>query len=553
MVAEKVVETDILVLGGGIAGCFAAIKAKEQGLDVTLVDKSYVGKSGSTYAAGMNFTVYNPELGSDFDDTLKAVHAESDYLNNREWTEIVMKDSWTIYQDLVSWGVEFPVEEEKEGTFFKIYPPFVQARIVRRGVAPPLRKQALKVGVRIMDKIVVTDLLKNDGRVVGAIGFPVTGLDLYVFKAKATIVSTGGWSLKAPGADNHYLTGDGQAMSYRAGAELTGKDTFSAQPASGVYPSWRGARAARSVYRYYTDAEGVRIAHGYESDIGTDLAFHDGRGPIYHDLDAANTEDIERMWKRQQKSDAMESERVGFDPRNRGKHLLSGVNTGTSIGGSIWPINTKCATTLPGLYAAGDSCGHKAAFWGGLVPGGVTGTRAGLGAAEYALQAEKPVIDEEELARAKKIMYAPAERKGGFSPRWVTQLLLNTMAPYYVLIIKHQKRLQAALSMVEFFRDHYVPKLFANDSHELRLAHETRNAVLGSEMVLKTCLLRTESRAMNYREDYPKRDDPAWLAWIKIKDEKGKMKLWKEPIPEKWWPDLSEPYEERYPKRLPGE
>jgi succinate dehydrogenase/fumarate reductase flavoprotein subunit len=400
---------------------------------------------------------------------------------------------------------------------------------------------------------VITDLVKQDGRVAGAIGFPVTGLDFYVFQAKAVVVSTGGWELKAPGSDNHNMTGDGQAVSFRAGADLSGKSTFYAQAAYAAYPSWRGGRAARSVFRYYTDAEGARVAHGYESDIGLDIAFHDGRGPMYHDLDAATPEDVERMWKRQENSDAMESNRVGFDPRKGGKFLLCGGNTGTSIGGGLWPINRKCATTIPGLYAAGDSCDHKARWWGGLVPGAVTGTRAGLGAAEYASRIEKPSIDREHLNRLKKRMYGPIERKSGFDPRWVTQLLLGTMAPYYVLIIKREDRLQAALTMVNFFSEHYVSKLRAADSHELRLCHETANLVLGAQIVLKTCLFRTESRRMNYREDYPRRVDPDWLAWIRIRNEDGEIKLSKVPIPDKWWPDLSRPYEERYPVRFPGE
>ena len=131
-------------------------------------------------------------------------------------------------------------------------------------------------------------------------------------------------------------------------------------------------------------------------------------------------------------------------------------------------------------------------------------------------------------------------------------MLLHTIVPYYVLIVQHGKRLQAALTMVEFFRDHYVPKLLAKDSHELRLAHETKNMVLNAEMMLRASLFRTESRVWHYREDYPRRDDPAWLAWVRLKEEQGKMKLWKEPTPKEWWPDLSKPYEERYHKKFPG-
>jgi succinate dehydrogenase/fumarate reductase flavoprotein subunit len=77
--------------------------------------------------------------------------------------------------------------------------------------------------------------------------------------------------------------------------------------------------------------------------------------------------------------------------------------------------------------------------------------------------------------------------------------------------------------------------------------------VLNAEMMLRASLFRTESRGQHYREDHPRRDDPEWLAWIKIKEEDGKMKAIKVPVPEKWWPKLSVPYEERYPSRFLGE
>ena len=225
----------------------------------------------------------------------------------------------------------------------------------------------------------------------------------------------------------------------------------------------------------------------------------------------------------------------------------------------IWPVDTKCSTSLPGLYAAGDSYGNMqsgsiyAAIGMALSGASVTGARAGVSAAEYAKQAEKAEIAGEELERLKNIIYTPRDRKGGFSPGWVTRLLQNTMIPYYIMYIKKEDRLKAALTLVEFMRDHLVPKLTAKDPHELRLAHETKNMVLNAEMRLRASLFRTESRGCHYREDYPQRDDPNWLAWVLLKKEDGGMKTLKEPIPEEWWPDLSKPYEERYLVRYPGE
>jgi succinate dehydrogenase/fumarate reductase flavoprotein subunit len=135
----------------------------------------------------------------------------------------------------------------------------------------------------------------------------------------------------------------------------------------------------------------------------------------------------------------------------------------------------------------------------------------------------------------------------------VTQLLQNTMMPYFVLFIKHEKRLQGALTTVEYLRDNLVPRLMAKDPHELRLAHETQNMILNAEMMLRSSLFRKESRGLHYREDYPRRDDPAWLVWTKIKEIDGNMTVYGEPIPEKYWPDTSLSYEKKYPIRFPGE
>ena len=113
--------------------------------------------------------------------------------------------------------------------------------------------------------------------------------------------------------------------------------------------------------------------------------------------------------------------------------------------------------------------------------------------------------------------------------------------------------MRSALTTVEFLRDHVVPKLFARDDHELRLAHETANMVANAEMKLRASLFRTESRGTHHREDFPRRGDPDWLAWVRLKDEGGGMTPYTDPIPEEWRPDPALPYEERYPMCLPGE
>jgi len=560
MPSENLVETDVLVIGGGIAGCFAAIKARGQGLDVTIVDKAYAGKSGASIGACRSWMVYNPEWGVDFDECMNAFNTEGEYINHREWDEIILNESLAIYHDLVSWGVKFPPDSLK---YIKEFPPFGNVRLTYREISPTLRKQAKGVGVKIMDRIMITDLLKQDGKVVGAIGFSYDTGDLHIFKAKATVLAGGSNSFKPNGYPVSILTGDAEGMAYRAGAEITGKEFLTTHSSTSRHFNWMAIINSPGFLTHFTDAEGTRhvsfvkgteTGTGFEPDLTTEFLVHAGKGPIFWDYGNLTPEDMKAINIHQQT--------YGIKEHEQKVQISGGATAGYADVGTagVWVIDTKCTTNLPGLYAAGDCGGtrHNGAFTCntglGTSPAAVTGRRAGAGAAEYASQAEKPEIDKEELARLKKILYAPTERKSGFGPRWVTQLLQNTVMPYFILHIRHEERLQAALTTVAFLREHLVPQLTTKDAHELRLAHETKNMVLNAEMILQAALFRTESRGVHYREDFPRRDDPNWLAWVKImQDEQGGMKLLKEPVPKEWWPDLTKSYEERYPRRFPGE
>jgi succinate dehydrogenase/fumarate reductase flavoprotein subunit len=546
-------ETDVLVVGGGMAGLFAAIKAADQGARVTLVDKGYAGRSGSTPHAFF-FAVFNPAWGHDLDAWMKPVNTIGEYVNNREWTEIVFKDSHDRYQDLLSWGVEFIRDEKGEVRVARFPGIETQSPLLKHRVfGGVIRKQAVKQGVKIIDRVMVTDLLKDDGRVVGAVGMAVDSFDSYVFRAKATVMCSGGSGFRPPGWPVSGLTGDGDMMAYRAGAVISGKEFNEIKSTNADYPAmtmsmgiWFGQAGKEGIPPNTSlggppqvnalkgiDVEGNEIRGLAGSNfIELELEAHAGRAPLY----AANSPERTNV-------------RVGGAAAGLSVHTCEG----------IWPVDAQCATNLPGLYAAGDSCCSMqvGATYGGvgyaLAGASVTGARAGLAASEYARQAADPGVDKARLATLRAGILAPAERAGGFSPRWVTQVLQNTMVPYFTLYVKKGDRLQAALTTVEFLRDHLVPKLYARDPHELRLAHETKNMVHNAEAKLRASLFRTESRGTHYREDYPHRDDPDWLAWVMLKDEGGEMKASKKPVPREWWPDLSRPYEERYPNRYPGE
>ena len=109
---EKHINTDVLVIGGGMAGLFAAIKAREEGVEVILIDKNYVSRSGSTAYAEGDYSVFNPEWGHDLNAWMAQVTRVGEYLNNPEWTEITLQESRERYQDFLAWGIK-PKEKEK--------------------------------------------------------------------------------------------------------------------------------------------------------------------------------------------------------------------------------------------------------------------------------------------------------------------------------------------------------------------------------------------------------------------------------------------------------
>jgi succinate dehydrogenase/fumarate reductase flavoprotein subunit len=530
---EKTIETDVLVIGGGIAGCFAAIKAKEKGADVILVDKGYLGRSGQTPFTG-TFMVFNADWGHDFTSWMEYINRTGEYINNRNMTEIGIRDSYARYKDLEAWGVEFVRDKKGDSHGPAIdMGPCEALRMDWKKHGKIFRRQVVASGVTLMERIMVTDLLKQDHTVAGAVGISADSDDLYIFKAKAVVMCAGAGGFRPPGWPISELTSDGDAMAYRAGAEITGKEFPDPHQTCGEYPAHLGHffKDARPIFGKMLNAEGDAVRPAGMMSLDLEFEAHAGRAPLIL------------------KSPGGTFTKVGGAAAGMSSHKTEG----------IWPEGTDGSTGIPGLFAAGDALGTmqsgaRYAALGMAVSGSaVTGARAGQSSAEYALKAKRPEIQPDRLASLITAVYAPLERKGGFSPRWVTQLLQNIMVPYFIDYIKKEDRLRAALILVGFMGEHLVPRLTAQDAHELRLAHETKNMVLNAEMRLRASLFRKESRGTHYREDFPQRDDPDWLVWVTLNEDNGAMKVSKKPIPREWWPDLSKPYKDRYPVRIPGE
>lgn len=560
-------ETDVLVIGSGMAGLFAAVKAFDQGAKVHMVSKGGVGRSGLTpFGKGiLSYDKKNAAVSED--EFLRRIAESSIGTNNPIFTKQLLDHSYDRVQELKEWG-------------------FFDSALCHDAFMKPLNERKIPIHERVM----ITHLLKENGAIVGASGFSIDENTIIHFHAKTTILCTGAGGFKPNGFPMCDLTHDGTIMAYKAGAKVTGKEWNDGHPASAInsgscYDNWNGQIEEKPHttgvrinhhlgvninYTAYMDGapvargtqdtvapnrpappfvpaafamtggpskghgekpegrgrpphDGQRAPHG-EHPEGQGRPPHDGKrpphgheGPAYAGGGAA---------KREHKGPDARGEQVGGSTAGMAIHKAEG----------LVPINKEGLTTLPCLYAAGDALGSYmvgtiytqigSSLAGSAIQGAIAGEAA---ARDIKKIAAMTYASDEKLERVKEEILRPIVRERGFSPAWITQVLQGIMIPNFVLYIQKESIMQAALIYVNELYEHHVPMLMAHDLHTLRLAHETENMIISAQMKLKASLMRTESRCSHYRLDYPEVDYENWQAWINIyQDDNGDMQLEKQ-------------------------
>lgn len=524
-------EVDVLVVGSGIAGVFAAVKAHDAGARVMLVSKGRLGASGQTPFARGIFSYDAVESGVSLDEFVATVSRSALGSNNPVYTRQMAEHSRDRVEELRSWG-------------------FFQSPLYHDAFSLPLEERDIPVTQRVM----ITHLVKEDGRMAGAAGFEIDSGTVRLFRARSVILCTGAGGFKPSGFPICDLTHDGTVMAYDIGARVTGKEWNDGHPGRGENPAacfdgWQ------RVLECEPSTTGVQVNHHLGVDLNY-LAYMSGN-PISMGPPGQGGGDqvsggpyVPTEFQQHGPPKGPPPGGRGRPPRRKGDGDHGGPPGfgGNPMGGSsagmaihkaegLVPTDDRCATDIPGLYAAGDALGSYMSgaiytqIGSSMAGSAVQGAIAGEAAAAYAGSAQQVVISEARLASLRAEILAPLNRDTGYGPAWVTQTLQGVMIPNFVVYIKKESLLTAALAYVEELRDHHVPMLRAGDLHELRLAHETRNMVMNAEMKLRASLMRTESRCSHYRLDYPEVDDVNWRAWINLrKGADGRMKLEKHPF-----------------------
>ncbi len=547
--------TDILVVGGGAAGCFAAIKARESGAEkVTLVDKGYVGMSGCSKFAAGSFKCFIPEE-DDYDLWFGKAVEEGWYMNDQEWTRIHLKEVYQRALELDAWGVPFLKDDRGrfdrlEGQGSSEERPVKTMMFEGPALMDVLRKRVRRSSVTIVDKTMITHVLHDAserGRVAGAMGFDLRTGQHRLFKAKAVILTAGAQAFKSHYAYQKMVTGDAHVMGLRAGAQIMNYE-FCCHHLSCADFDTTGMNVLQGVGARFVNARGESYMHKYDPEYADHAAMNRlsagmacevrlGNGPIYYDFSTFDKDTL-AYFKKTLPIMYRAFERAGFIHEGRIKKRVEwvSVNMGNVGYGGGLRINTNCETSVPGLFAAGDAtCGPASGvegFCAYAIPFATTsGARSGRSAARHAAEVGPPSPDRDEVQSFSEELTRPLTRSRGFEPDYAVLKVQESLFPAEIYIFRHRERIETSLSRMADIRDHVVPHLKAYDPHYLRMVIEATNMVTCGELFLRAALARTESRGSHLREDCPDTDNVNWLKWITLRDIEDHIEVCTEDIP----------------------
>ena len=542
--SNNVVTTDVLIIGGSIAALSAANKVVETGADVLIVDKSTAGFSGQVPLAGGHFSCVPSDK---VEERLKYFTKNSEFLNDQEFTEAFLRATYPAIEEMSSWTPFFQAFPRKADGSLLLNPPNgVSVTNPRRDLQYPMMlHRVLEKGGKVLNKVYIAELVMQDGKVAGAIGFHYQTGELYVIQARKVILACGGCMFKSRPLW-HVNCGEGLAMAYKAGAEFRNAEFGNMFSVANKYTLDDGGFTGIMTDRLYENAQGEMLRDKYPQEglapnYKTVMAFYKeieaGRGPIYADLskrpDLVRTGGYER-WGDQNIDFINKMKRMGIDVS---KQKVEFVMTPEFHEGPV-RVDLKSETTVPGLYAIGDIMWHGSAWYGAVdwqrgLPMSlalVTGIWAGTAAGEAASSTPKPKISAAEIGELKKDIFEPLNKNAGYDPYAAINDIQEIVFKVKNSIIKNRERLESSLSKLEDIKAK-LPSLTAKDSHELVRCHEAKAMVTCAELMYQASLMRTETRGSNVREDYPERDDKNWLKWIIIKNDGDKMNLRTEPVP----------------------
>src|SRR3954447_7472498 len=539
----EIIETDVLVIGGGTGGPIAAIKAKEADptLRVVLLEKANVKRSGAISMGmdGLNNAVV-PGYATP-EQYVKEITVANDGIVNQRAVTAYAQGSFPMIQYLDRLGVKFEKDGSGEYNMRKVHHmgTYVLPMPEGHNVKKVLYRQLRRLQVGVINRYMATRLLKGrDGRIAGAVGVNTRTSEFLVVQAKAVILACGAagrLGLPASGYlfgtyENAANCGDGYAMAYHAGAELANLECYQINPLIKDYNGPSCAYVTGPFGGYTANNRGERFI---ECDYWSGQMMWEfynelqsGKGPVFLKLDHLAEETISSietiLHTNERPSRGRFHERRGNNYRHRPveMHISEiGFCSGHSASG-VW-VDEHARTKTPGLYAAGDmaSVPHNYML-GAFVNGGIAGADAAASCADVDLAG----YDSADLAAEQERVLAPTRREDGLTPHemeFKTRRFVND----YLEPPKVTAKMELGQRRFTEIRED-LDLLVARDPHELHRALELHSILDCADMAAAASLYRTESRWGFYhlRTDYPDPDDANWFCHTMLfKDEGGRM------------------------------
>lgn len=548
---NRIIDTDVLIIGGGTAGCFAGITlGKKKDLDVLIVEKANIVRSGCL-AAGVNAInayITKGRVPQDYVDYCKkdadGIVREDLLLSMSERLNHVTK----IMEDL---GLVILKDENGEYVARGNRNIKINGENIKPILADAVKKQD---NVAVINHLNITDFIVENNEIKGAYGFDVNNAEFYEINAKAVLVATGGaaglYRPNNPGFSRHKMwyppfnTGAGYAMGINAGAEMTTfemrfialrcKDTIAP---TGTIAQGVPAKQLNSNGEVYENKYGLTTSQRL---YGTVTENREGRGPCYlgtKGISKAQEEDLYKAYLNMAPSQTLKwleaaggpsEENVeieGTEPYIVGGHTASGY----------WVDNNR-ETTIHGLYAAGDVAGGcpQKYVTGALAEGEIAAQAiaerlTGSGKGFVVREASDEELSQEALEKKHEYESFLNNKQGLVDIEQTEEAMQKIMDQYAGGISTdyqyNEARLELADEKIKFL-EKSIDNLAAQDADDLLRIYEIRERLTVCRSVIAHLKARKETRWHSFAEnmDYPAKSDD-WLKYVNSRKENGEIKI----------------------------
>jgi succinate dehydrogenase/fumarate reductase flavoprotein subunit len=494
---------DVVVIGGSLAGSWAAIAAAQSEAKVILVEKGYVGASGPIAAGSTGAYFIKPDDPLQREVTVRARLPLAFGLADARWAERIYDQSFRNLQQMADWGYKYPRNAE--------------GKEMRGGTNPNvlafLRKKLLDLGVTLLDHSPALELLVSDGVVGGIAGVNRKTGQTYAIRTGAVVIATGGTAFLSGAAGTGGNTGDGYLLGAEAGAEFSGME-FNGQFHYQAHGAASSKGGLRDRYGTLRDDKGNVVTLGR----GTVQAILD-TGKAWDVMDKITDPEVQELILKSPTPEVLFYRDSGINPF-KDRFQVDFVCEGSIRAGGGLAINDDLQTTAPGLFAAGDVTSREKVAGAGPTGGGPAsgwalgaGALAGKSAARFAKRQGNAIRSRSLRSVGGAGLRPTSGQRADISVKQVIAEVQEEMLALDRNYWRTGPKLEASLAKFARLWKDVREGLAAEDAGEDRAsaravlrAREAASLLAAARLMNTSALERKESRGLHRRNDFPKLD-----------------------------------------------